>query len=90
MENREMRVLNHAELAEVAGGVITQEQALEKALAYVGLKRNQIDYLKYIDIDYEYGRKVYEIRFYRNGLEYEFDIDVENGNIIKFDKDWDD
>ena len=35
------------------------------------------------------GRKVYEIKFYQGGLEYEYDVDAETGNILKFEKDYD-
>ncbi len=33
--------------------------------------------------------QVYEIKFYQGHMEYEYDVDAENGNILKFDKDFD-
>jgi len=45
--------------------------------------------MKRIDLDYEHGRKVYEIEFYVDGFEYEFDVDAETGKVLKFKKDWD-
>ena len=40
-------------------------------------------------MDYEHGRKVWEIKFYQGGLEYEYNIDAQNGKILKFERDWD-
>ena len=40
-------------------------------------------------MDYEHGRKVWEIKFCQGGLEYEYDIDAETGSVLKFEKDWD-
>ena len=73
----------------VAGGTLTQDQALAQALAAANLRRDQIDFIKKVELDYEHGRKVYEIKFYQGGMEYEFDIDAENGTILKYEKDFD-
>ena len=70
----------------VAGGTLTQDQALAAA----NLRRDQIDFIKKVELDYEHGRKVYEIKFYQGGMEYEFDIDAENGSVLKYEKDYDD
>ena len=77
-------------MEKVAGGTLTQDQALAAALAHSNLSRDQIDYIKHIELDYEHGRKVYEVRFFKDGYEYEYDIDAENGSILKFEKDYDD
>ena len=81
--------LNDKELDTVAGGAITQDDALARALEHAQLKQNQLDFVKPIELDFEHGRKVYEIKFYQGGLEYEYKIDVETGSILKFEKDWD-
>jgi uncharacterized membrane protein YkoI len=81
--------LSDRELEKVVGGTITQDEALGKALEHAQLKRDQLDFLKKVELDYEHGRKVYEISFYKDGFEYEFDIDAETGSILKFEKDWD-
>ena len=73
----------------VAGGTLTQDQALAQALAAANLRRDQIDFIKKVELDYEHGRKVYEIKFYQGGFEYEFDVDAENGSILKYEKDFD-
>ena len=48
-----------------------------------------MDLVKKVELDYEHGRKIYEIEFYNNGYEYEYDVDAETGRILKFDKDFD-
>ena len=81
--------LNDKELEKVAGGMLTQDEALAKALEHASLKKDQIDFLKKIEMDYERGRKIYEIKFYQGGFEFEYDIDAETGEVLKFEKDFD-
>ena len=38
----------------------------------------------------EHGRKIYEVTFYKDGYEYEYDIDAESGKVLKFEKELDD
>ena len=89
MKNTNMNMLNDQEMEKVAGGMITEDEAMASALEHAGLKKSDIEFMKKTGLDYEHGRKVYEISFYKGGFEYEFDIDAENGNILKFKKDWD-
>ena len=39
--------------------------------------------------DYEHGRQVYEIEFYFNGMEYEYEIDANTSAVLKAKRDWD-
>ena len=87
MEN--INKLNDMDLEKVAGGALTQDEALTKALEHAQLKRNQIDFLKPIEMDYEHGKKVWEIKFYQGNVEFEYNIDAENGKILKFERDFD-
>ena len=87
--NKEMKKLDDQQMGNVAGGTLTQDEALAKALEHANLKKDQLDFLKKVELDYEHGRKVYEVSFYKGGFEYEFDIDAETGSILKFKKDWD-
>lgn len=87
--DKEMKKLDDQQLGNVAGGTLTQEEALAKALEHANLKKDQLDFLKKVELDYEHGRKIYEVSFYKGGFEYEFDIDAETGSILKFKKDWD-
>ena len=80
-----MEKVNDEMMENVAGGTLSQEEALGKALSYAGLRRDQVDFVKHVELDYEHGRKVYEVKFYQGGI----DVDAENGNILKFEKDYD-
>ena len=53
------------------------------------IEKEDVDLVKKVELDYEHGRKIYEIEFYNNGYEYEYDVDTETGRILKFDKDFD-
>ncbi len=81
--------INDRELETVAGGTITQEEALAKALEKAGLKKEQLDFIKKVEPDFEHGRQIFEVSFYKDGFEYEFDIDAGNGNVLKYKKEWD-
>jgi len=87
MEN--INKLRDNELEKLAGGTLTKEEAIAKALEHAQLKKDQVDFFKQVELDYEHGRKVYEIKFYQGRFEYEYDVDAETGEILKFDKDWD-
>ena len=39
-----------------------------------------------VDFDYEDGRMVYEMEFFANGVEYEYDVDASTGQILKMEK----
>ena len=73
----------------MAGGIITAEEALESALKHVKLRRDQVDFIDEIELDYEHGTQVYEVSFNKGGFEFEFDINAENGRILKFKKERD-
>ena len=75
-------------MADVSGG-ITSDDALNLALKHANLTKSQIN-LKKSKLDHEHGMMVYEVEFVANGMEYEFDIDSETGEILKYEKErWD-
>ena len=85
----DMKKISDEMMENVVGGTLTQEEALSKALQHVNLRKDQVDLVKKVELDYEDGRKVYEVEFYKGGIEYEFDIDAETGAVINFEKDRD-
>ena len=85
----DMKKISDEMMENVVGGTLTQEEALSKALQHVNLRKDQVDLVKKVELDYEHGRKVYEVEFYKGGVEYEFDIDAETGAILDFEKDRD-
>ena len=62
---------------------ISQEKAKDIALNHSGLSRNQVTFGK-IERDFDDGIYKYDIEFYVNGREYEYDIDANTGNILEF------
>lgn len=68
------------------GTAISLEQAKNIAFNHAGVMESDVR-MKKAKLDREKGRLVYEIEFYYNNVEYEYDIDAANGNIIKFEKD---
>ena len=81
--------INDEVLETVSGGMLTEDQALARALKHAGLNRNQVDFVKKVELDREHRTMVYEIKFYQGGMEYEYDVNAETGAIMKFEKDWD-
>lgn len=62
------------------------EKAKEIALNHAGLKSNNVKFVK-TKINYEDGKKIYEIEFYKGNNEYDYEIDATTGKIIDFDYD---
>ena len=59
------------------------EAAKSAAFAHAGLDAAQVT-MGEVDFDYEDGRMVYELEFYADGAEYEYDIDASTGAVVKF------
>ena len=87
MKNLNNAMMNDKELESVVGG-INQNEAMAAALQHAGVPGAQA-MVKKCQLDYEHGRQVYEIKFYKDRFEYEYDIDAENGAVLKFEKDYD-
>lgn len=68
---------------------ITQEQAIESALAHAGLTEEQVTRL-HANKDRDDGVWVYEIEFRNGRTEYEYEIRISDGKIIDHDKEYDD
>jgi len=63
------------------------EAAKAKALEHAGLSEGQVTEL---EIDYDAEEAKYEVGFKHGGYEYDYDIDIYTGSIIKVDKEADD
>lgn len=84
--NKQNNILNEQELENVAGGQITPDEAVEAALKHAKLKKDDV-VMKKAMMDYEDNGLVYEVEFFHNGLEYEYNVDPRNGAILGFEKD---
>ena len=67
---------------------LTPEEAKTIVLNYAGLTADQVTFTKCRE-DRDDGRMVYEIEFFANGVEYDFDVDIYTGRITDSDRDYD-
>lgn len=65
---------------------IGAEAAKNAALNHAGCAAGDVVFTK-VERDYDDGRLVYEIEFYKDGLEYEFEIDAASGAVLSFERD---
>lgn len=81
-------VLNQAEKNGVK--LISMEEAKDTALNAAGVNEKEIKYLKIKldrEDDYNPAVYIYEVEFLHDGLEYKFEINGENKDILKSDVD---
>lgn len=65
---------------------ITEQEALGVALSHAGVKEDNVT-SKRIEKDYEDGKEVYDIEFYAGNKEYDYEIGVVDGSVVKADVD---
>ncbi len=65
---------------------ITEQDALAAALRHAGIDESKLT-SKRIKKDYEDGKEVYDVEFYADGKEYDYEISVADGSIVKSDSD---
>ena len=71
------------------GADIGVEQAKSIAVSHADFSVSEVSFSK-AKLEKEDGNLVYEIKFYKDGMEYEYEILAATGEIIKFDSEWDD
>ncbi len=69
-----------------AAGEISLEQAKEIALKHAKLAANAVTFTK-TQKELDDGVLKYEIEFYKDNVEYDYDIDAKTGAILSFDQD---
>ena len=65
---------------------ISVDKAKEIALNHAGLAANQVSFVK-AEKDMDDGIVKYDIEFYYNNREYNYEINANNGNIMSYEKD---
>lgn len=68
--------------AAFAAGAISEARAKEIALAHASVKQSDVKFIR-VKTDIEHGQAVYDVKFYAGGKEYEYDIAVDSGKILK-------
>ena len=67
-------------------GDISLDKAKEIALSHAGLSSDQVTFVQ-ANKDFDDGIQKYDIEFYCNGKEYDYEINASNGEIIQYDYD---
>ncbi len=67
-------------------GDIGQDKAKEIALDHAGVSASDAVVL-YAKLDYDDGRRVYEVEFYAGNKEYDYEIDAATGAVVSYDFD---
>ena len=65
---------------------VTIEQAKEIALKHANLTSSQVSFVK-SEFDFDDGVKKYDIEFYYNNREYNYEIDANTGIILSYEQD---
>lgn len=68
------------------GNYIGEAKAKEIALDHAGLSSSQVTFVR-AKLDWDDGRAEYEVEFYTNGKEYDYEIDAVTGDIRSYDYD---
>lgn len=68
---------------------IGEDKAKETALEHAGLKESEVQALR-VKLDRDDGIDEYEIEFYVDRLEYNYEINATNGEIISYETEYDD
>lgn len=70
-------------------GYIGVDKAKSIAVNHAGFSVSSVTFSK-AKLESDDGRKVYEVEFYKNHMEYEYTINATTGAIIEYDSDYDD
>ena len=71
------------------GSYISADKAKEIALSHAGVSASAATFVK-AKLDWDDGRMEYEVEFYANNTEYDYEIDATSGTVLSYDKDWKD
>lgn len=72
-----------------SGSYIGIDKAKSIAAQHAGLSKSDVSFSK-AKLDKDDGKTIYEIEFYKNGTEYEYEIDAVSGKILEYDSEQDD
>ena len=66
--------------------MISSDEAKQIALQHANLTDNQVTFIK-VSQDYDDGIHIYEVEFYYNNREYNYDINAIDGTILSYEQD---
>lgn len=70
------------------GTKVTKDEAKQAAIKDAGFKESEVGGVR-VELDREDGSAKYEVDFYKDGVEYNYDIDAQTGQILSKDADHD-
>lgn len=70
------------------GGPVNADQAKAIVLQHAGFSEADVQFKK-VELESDNAVQKYDIEFYANGKEYDYNINVSDGTIIKFDNEFD-
>ncbi len=88
-ENIDDAIDEDDEAAVDAPAAVSAAQAKDIALADAGIAADKATFIK-VERDIDDGTVKYEVEFYADGMEYEYDISAADGRILEKDKELDD
>ena len=68
------------------GDMIGEARAKEIALEHAKLSASDVTFI-HAELDWENGRRVYDVEFYSANKEYDYEIDAKTGEIMSYDYD---
>ena len=69
-----------------SGSYIGEAAAQQAALAHAGLDEASVSFVR-THLDWDDGRWKYEVEFYKDSTEYDYDIDAVTGDVLSYDYD---
>ena len=63
---------------------ITRDEAEAIAIKDSGIPASSVEYIR-SSLDWEHGERVYDVEFYADGVEYDYEIALSDGKILSFD-----
>jgi len=70
------------------GAYIGEDAAKQASLAHAGLSKDNVTKL-FAEPDIKNGKTIYEIEFFADGYEYDYEIDAQTGEILEVEKERD-
>ncbi|MGN1015044.1 MAG: PepSY domain-containing protein [Butyricicoccus sp.] len=87
--DRDAENISSSDMQASADDRISETKARNIALKHAGFSKSDVTGL-YAELDYDDGIYEYEVEFYRDGLEYSYEINAATGEIIKYESEYDD
>ena len=64
---------------------ITRDEAEAIAIKDSGIPASSVEYMR-SSLDWEHGERVYDVEFYADGVEYDYEINAVTGTILEYNK----